>query len=105
MMSDLQKKLFKPLIDLLTPSCEIITQKISRSMDEPLSWKERLQIRLHLMACVLCDRYRQQLLAMRELIQEGTGTPEDDSATPESGLSPEAKQRIKEQLSKDSGEA
>ena len=104
-MSAILQKVIQPLLDKITPSCEIITQKISRSMDEPLTWKERIQVRLHLMACVLCTRYREQLLAMRKMIQNGIGELEEEQLSPESGLSTDAKDRMKEQLSNKSGES
>jgi len=101
-MSKIIMQIIKPVMDRLTPSCEVITQKVSRSMDEPLSFKERLQVRIHLMMCEFCTRYRQQLLTIRRRIQQHAEEWEEGAVPSEAHLSPEAKQRIKEKLNDDS---
>lgn len=66
------------LSDLLwriTPSCEKITRLISDSMDRRLSLLKLLALRAHLMVCQLCERYRAQLLFIRQTIRQGKGRP------------------------------
>jgi len=98
MKTTLKMKIIKPMIDTLTPSCEIISQQISRSMDEPLTMRERVQVKLHLMACKLCVRYRDQLLAIRKRIREQPEEWDADSDVSEFRLPPEKREQIKEKL-------
>jgi predicted anti-sigma-YlaC factor YlaD len=51
-----------------TPSCDVISKKISESMDHKLSALERIQIRIHILGCKFCERYRRQLLSIREML-------------------------------------
>lgn len=89
-------------MDRLTPSCEMITQKVSKSMDEPLSFKEQLQVRFHLMMCEFCTRYRDQLLTIRKMIREQTEAWEPDSDVSEFSLSSEKREQIKKKLRENS---
>lgn len=59
-----------PVMSRLTPTCEVITQKVSQSMDRPLSLNDRIRVRLHLLGCELCARYEKQLLAMRNMLNQ-----------------------------------
>ncbi len=95
----------KPVIDKLTPSCEIISKQISRSMDEPLTMRERVQVKLHLMACKLCVRYRDQLLAIRKKIRDHVDEWEENSDASEVHLSDEKKTRMKRLLSDESSKS
>ncbi len=51
-----------------TPSCDVISKKISESMDHSLSPLERIQIRVHILGCKFCERYRNQLLSIRKML-------------------------------------
>ncbi len=50
-------------------SCKKITGMISESMDRKLPLYKRMGIRFHLMMCVLCRRYQQQLLFIRSVLR------------------------------------
>lgn len=79
-----------------TPSCEVISKKISESMDHSLSFPERLQIRVHILGCKFCERYRNQLLSIRKmLLKFDDGTIE---ATLPEAIKAEMKEAIKEHL-------
>lgn len=43
------------------PTCKQASKLISVSLDRPLSWSERVQLKLHLLICTPCRRFRQQL--------------------------------------------
>jgi len=43
-------------------SCREATRLIARSMEQCLTWRERLALRYHLRMCDLCRRYRDQLI-------------------------------------------
>jgi len=55
---------------MLTPSCEVVGYKISRSIDGETSVLDNLIIRLHTFGCVFCDRYRHQLIHIHEKLQK-----------------------------------
>lgn len=97
-MANLTKRIvdfMMPVMEKMTPACDIITQKISRSMDEKLSLKDRLQIRIHTFGCELCSRYRNQLITMRRMIAGYSNKMDEDITRRETGLSEEAARRIK----------
>ncbi len=75
-------------------SCKKISLLISESMDWKLPLYRRLGIKLHLMMCYLCRRYKKQLLFIHSILQTEKKIEEIDSAS----LSPEARERIKKRL-------
>jgi len=75
----------------ITPTCQEITGKISESIDHPVSCPDKIRIRLHLMTCSLCRRYRNQLIQITRLV---SGLPE----TTDHHLSEEVKEKIKSDL-------
>ncbi len=90
---DFMRKMLMHLIAMATPSCEVITQKISESLDRKLSLWDRSRIRLHVWSCVFCERYRQQLMTLNQFLQK---ISEDDLK--DVRLPSETKERIKESL-------
>ena len=76
--------------------CQEVSQKVSRGMDAKLPWRHRLAIRIHLMMCRYCARFRRQLALLRRLSRSQEPDPSPE-APPES-LSAEAKARMKEKL-------
>lgn len=47
------------------PSCRDITRLVLQAQDRALPWRERLAIRLHMLACKACPRFAGQLALMR----------------------------------------
>jgi hypothetical protein len=80
------------------PTCKQTVAVISQSLERPLTWRERVALKLHLLICVWCLWYLEHLQIMRQTaLSKGTAAAEMDyPATP--GLSPEARERIKRQL-------
>ncbi|MBT9097316.1 zf-HC2 domain-containing protein [Methylovulum psychrotolerans] len=72
------------------PSCKQMTQLLSDSLETPLPWPKRSAMRLHLLICATCRRYRRHLLFMQKII-----TDHNPRLT---ALSDTAKQRIKDNL-------
>lgn len=72
-------------------SCKKASELNSRAMDEKLSFRENLALKMHLMLCRSCKNFTQQLTFLREASQHA-----------QSGhhfhLSEEAKQRIAKAL-------
>jgi len=77
-------------------NCREVTQMISESLDRNLPFHQRIGIRMHLLMCKLCSRYRRQLLLLRETIRLEVAKSEDiESAT---ALPPGARERIKRSI-------
>ena len=95
------KKPRQKIMDYVMPSCEIISHKISESMDHKISLTDKIRIRMHLLFCELCTRYRDQLLMLQNMIGRYS---QDDLAENDlekkTGLSDSARKKIIENLNK-----
>jgi hypothetical protein len=80
------------------PDCKQTTRLISDSLDQKLSLRQRMQIKLHLLICVWCRRYAQQLLFMRQVMRHTAADFEESDSSPAPSLSPETRARIKRSL-------
>lgn len=76
-------------------SCREATRLISSGMDRPLPIWKRISLRVHVLICTLCERYRRQLLFIRNAVRrhpdELAGVDQPTSPS----LSPEARERFK----------
>ena len=50
--------------------CRDMVTLMSESMERPLSIRERLHLKLHLIVCTWCARYLEQLNFLRKLLQK-----------------------------------
>jgi len=73
--------------------CSEISRLVSDSMDRKLSFYQRLGIRIHLMMCRYCARYRKQLFFLRKTIRFHSAMAVDEK--PSTDLSDESRNRIK----------
>jgi hypothetical protein len=55
-------------------SCRRATELVSASMDRPLARGERIALRLHLILCGRCRRFRRQVRELRSFVRQ---TPTD----------------------------
>ena len=76
--------------------CKDVSQKVSRAMDAPLPFSERLAVEIHLMMCRYCARFRSQLRLLREMSSQADTAP--PGCEPTDGLSEDCKNRIKKAL-------
>ena len=81
-----------------TPNCAEMSRLASRSLDQPLSFKVRCQMRLHHLICVWCRRYEKHLRFLHLSAPRMQGEIETAA---QRGLSPEARQRIVQRLHKE----
>ena len=79
-------------------SCEDITKLLSQSMDRRLPLRKRMEIRVHVMMCRFCSRYRKQMIYLSNLLQLHAAHKEEPDPT--ISLDSVARQRIKEALKK-----
>ena len=57
--------LFSDLKLILTLNCRESSRLVSDSLDRKLRWSERWAVRLHVLICWSCRRFKQQLLLLR----------------------------------------
>ncbi len=78
-----------------TPNCAETSRLVSRSLEQPLSMRTWLKMRLHYLICAWCKRYFMQLRFLHEAaphFDEYAGT------LPVRSLSVEARRRIMQRL-------
>ncbi|QDS94483.1 hypothetical protein FF011L_32620 [Roseimaritima multifibrata] len=80
-------------------SCKEISKLVSQSLDAPLPRRKRIVVWMHLHMCRLCAAFARDQRTMRESIHSASEIVDEPRKThPESGLTVEAKQRIKKSL-------
>ena len=79
-------------------SCRDVTRLVSESMDRSLPFGVRVGVRLHLLICRFCERYRRQLLLLRETAGRLASGADRPTGTPMETLSAGARKRILESL-------
>ncbi len=47
-------------------NCKDVSQRVSESMDRTLPLHHRMMIKMHLLMCKYCARFKQQLLILRD---------------------------------------
>ncbi len=80
-----------------TPSCAEMSRLTSRALDQPLTLKLRLKMRLHFVICAWCRRYFEQINFLHTHAPR-MGLRLDE--LPGRGLSSDAKSRIKTEVRK-----
>lgn len=82
------------------PTCKEMVPMMSKSLERPLSLRERVLMKLHLWVCVWCAWYLEHLHLMRDALRLRTSQLSDDSSPEDSRhtLSAEARERIKRAL-------
>ena len=60
-------------------SCKETSELVSRSLDERLSWSQRMAVRLHLLMCGACRRFVEQMGVIRRAARgyPGAGSGRD----------------------------
>ncbi|MDP1755729.1 MAG: zf-HC2 domain-containing protein [Methylotenera sp.] len=51
-------------------TCKQVSQLVSQSLDRPLSWSERVQLKLHVLMCNACRHFKHQLNQLDIAIQQ-----------------------------------
>jgi hypothetical protein len=79
-------------------NCKDISKKVSESMDRSLTLHHRILIKMHLMMCKYCSRFRKQLLIIRDACRlENLHTKDLENTQ---SLSQEARERLNLLLSR-----
>ena len=59
-------------------TCKQASKLISQSLDRPLTWSAKLQLRLHLLICAPCTQFKRQLNMLRLALQRIRNNIEND---------------------------
>jgi len=60
-------------------TCKQASKLISQSLDCPLTWSEKMQLKLHLLICNPCTQFKRQLNMLRTALQRIRYSIEHDS--------------------------
>ena len=82
-------------------SCKEVSELASRSLDQSLPLGRRIAMRLHLFACEGCRRYLEQLRFLRRATRR-LSEDMDRGHPHEETLSPEAKERMRDEIERHS---
>ena len=78
------------------PNCQSIVETISESMERPLSFRERILVKLHLWICAWCQWYLEHLQLIRKTARAKAN--EAPNLLIDATLSDEARERIRRAL-------
>lgn len=96
MSGSLVEKLNTRVVKWMRLSCEQTSPLISESLDHPLTFCQKMRLRMHLVLCGVCKCYLQQLQTLGGLAQ--CLGQEDSPVLKNEQLSPEFKERLKKSL-------
>lgn len=82
---------------ILSLNCEQASRLLSEEQDVQLYWWERTGLRLHLLGCRYCKRYRKQLDMLRQLFK--SIFHDDETIPPELKISEKRRSQIKKIIS------
>ena len=84
----------------LSPSCREAVRLQSSALDRPLTLRQRLGLRMHLVLCRWCRRYGEQIKFLRAAAHK---CAEHDGLGMPATLTPEVRERIKRSLREQQG--
>ncbi len=85
------------VVRALSPNCQAAIRLQSDALDRPLSFWQRLGLRIHVTFCVWCFRYGVQLLRIRNAAKK-CELENSPASGLENGLPVSARQRINKKL-------
>jgi len=81
------------------PACKETVEIVSQSFERPLSLRERVTVKIHFWICVWCQWYMEHLSLLRETLRTKADATSDINSPLSTGLSVDARERIKRRLS------
>jgi len=72
-------------------TCKQASELISQSLDKPVTWSERLNLKFHLFICKYCARFYQQMHTIKTAVNKLRSQIEQDESIT---LSDEAKAKM-----------
>jgi len=86
------------VMEKLTPTCQVVAERISDSMERKLTMRERIGVKVHLLGCDLCERYKRQMLSLQELLKQYSLSLEKEENLPDVKLDINAREKISQAL-------
>ena len=83
------KNIIMRMMNRILPSCKEVSHLTSQAMDESLSLKKRIELRIHLSVCIWCRRNAEQLLTIRKFARTQAAADNEQAK-----LSTDAQDRI-----------
>jgi hypothetical protein len=80
--------------------CKEVTRMVSESLDRKLPLYQRIGVKIHLLMCKFCSRFKKQLLFLRETIRLHVERGNDTELSTK--LPPEARERIRKSIQNNS---
>ena len=77
-------------------SCKDVSMMVSESMDRKFPPHRRILIILHLLMCKYCNRFKKQLLVLKNAV--GLEDIHEEDVSPSHSLSEETRERIKQAM-------
>jgi hypothetical protein len=77
-------------------NCKEVSSRVSESLDHRLPLYQRLLIRMHLLMCKYCARFRRQVKFLREICR--SYHLDESAKDPAVNLPPDARERIRQAL-------
>ena len=93
-LANIVKTLARGLADL-SPNCKTAARLQSEALDHKLPLRRRFGLRVHLLLCKWCRRYRKQVSFLRHAAHEH---PDEMTEPVPEKLSDEARERIRQKL-------
>ena len=93
-------KSLSKIMNYVLPDCKEVAELSSNSLDETLTLKKRVGLKLHIMMCKFCRRNNEQLYLIRKLIGKKLKSSDTSEKEADSHLSEESRQRISSLLKK-----
>lgn len=84
------------------PNCKEMTKLISDSLERKMSFRQLLELWVHIMMCGMCRRFRSNILELRKRVRGSTDLlePADSVST---RIPPETKARLEELIKRQLG--
>lgn len=78
---------------ILTLTCDESSRLASDDLERPLGLAERIALRMHVLICKSCRRFRRQIHLLRKLMRDAGGDPAA-MGPPDLALTPDERGRI-----------
>ncbi|QDS86147.1 hypothetical protein EC9_03060 [Rosistilla ulvae] len=79
-------------------SCKEISKLVSESLETKLTFRQRVELWMHLRLCRLCAAFRRDTVALHRRTQQHVAELDNDRSVAKAKLSSEARQRIKQAI-------
>ena len=84
-------------------NCKQVAELLSRRLDGPLNFSERVSLQFHLFICKLCKRYGKQLLFLENILKHCREQAEEFEDSRIESLSSEKREEMKQAIDRELG--